>query len=73
MADKEVTFPEGSTLISVTDLKGVIQYCNRDFVDISGYSENELLKQNHNIVRHKDMPKAAFADLWETIKVDKPW
>lgn len=73
MAGKEKTFEEGATLISVTDLQGVIQYCNRDFIDISGYSEEELINSNHSIVRHSDMPKAAFEDLWATIKDDKPW
>lgn len=69
----EQQFAETSTLISITDLQGVIQYCNRDFINISGYSENELIGANHNIVRHADMPKAAFADLWETVKAGKPW
>lgn len=69
----ERTFSQGATLVSATDLKGVIQYCNRDFVEISGYSEQELINSNHHIVRHPDMPKAAFADLWNTIQADKPW
>lgn len=73
MAGNEKRFSEGATLVSVTNLDGVIQYCNRDFIDISGYSEKELLNSNHNIVRHKDMPKAAFADLWATVKNNKPW
>lgn len=73
MNGKERTFSPISTLVSVTDLKGVIQYCNRDFVEISGYSEQELINSNHHIVRHGDMPKAAFADLWATIQADKPW
>jgi len=73
MSGKQRVFAEGSTLISVTDLQGVIQYCNKDFVEISGYSEQELIGAHHNIVRHPDMPKAAFADLWQTIKDNKPW
>ncbi|GGI73723.1 methyl-accepting chemotaxis protein [Shewanella gelidii] len=73
MSQKERVFSEGATLVSTTDLKGVIQYCNKDFIEISGYSEGELLNQNHSIVRHPDMPPAAFADLWSTIKADKPW
>jgi len=59
--------------VSITDLQGVIQYCNRDFIEVSGYSEQELLNQNHHIVRHPDMPPAAFEDMWSTIKADKPW
>ena len=73
MEHKERTFGENATLVSVTDLDGVIQYCNRDFIEISGYSEDELIGANHNIVRHKDMPKAAFEDLWTTVKANKPW
>lgn len=73
MQGKERKFKQGSTLISITDLSGVIQYCNRDFVQISGYSEDELINANHHLVRHPDMPKAAFEDLWHTIKNDKPW
>ncbi len=73
MQGKEQKFKEGSTLISITDLSGVIQYCNKDFVQISGYTEQELVNSNHHIVRHPDMPKAAFEDLWHTIKSDKPW
>ncbi|WP_413283659.1 methyl-accepting chemotaxis protein [Vibrio sp. MA40-2] len=73
MTDKERTFGENATLISVTNLDGVIQYCNRDFIEISGYSEDELIGSHHNIVRHRDMPKAAFENLWSTVKADKPW
>lgn len=73
VTNKEVTFSQRSNLVSITDLQGVIQYCNRDFIEVSGYSEAELLNQNHHIVRHPDMPPAAFEDLWNTIKADKPW
>jgi aerotaxis receptor len=73
MSIKERKFSEKSTLISVTDVKGVIQYCNSDFIEISGFTEGELLNSHHNIVRHPDMPKAAFEDLWATIQKDKPW
>jgi len=67
------TFPEDQTLISVTDLKGRITYCNQNFVTISGYSRDELLGQPHNIVRHPDMPEEAFRDLWATIEAGRPW
>lgn len=70
---KEQTFAEGSNLVSVTDLNGVIQYANADFIQISGYSRDELVGENHHIVRHPDMPPAAFEDLWQTIKANKPW
>jgi len=62
-----------STLVSRTDLKGVITYANQAFIDISGYARGELLGAPHSIVRHPDMPAAAFADLWRTIGANKPW
>jgi aerotaxis receptor len=73
MANKERKLGDNVTLISVTNLDGIIQYCNHDFIVISGYSENELIGSNHNLVRHSDVPKAAFEDLWSTVKADKPW
>ena len=61
-------------IVTKTDLKGAITYANRAFIEISGFDEHELLGVNHNIVvRHPDMPPEAFADLWETVKVGKPW
>ena len=64
---------DDKTLVSVTNLKGVIIYGNHDFVDISGFSTDELLDENHNIVRHPDMPAAAFEDMWNTLKRNEPW
>ena len=61
------------TLVSVTDLKGRITYCNPAFIEASGYSREELLGQPHNIVRHPDMPEEAFRDMWETIQSGLPW
>ena len=55
-------------IVSKTDLKGRITYCNKIFVEISGYSESELLGQPHSIVRHPDMPKIVFKLLWDRIK-----
>ncbi|WP_374247335.1 methyl-accepting chemotaxis protein [Zoogloea sp.] len=69
----EVLLPPERLLVSRTDLKGVITYANRAFVDISGFSRSELLGQNHNIVRHPDMPPQAFEDLWRTLKAGRPW
>ena len=63
----------GSALISRTNLKGIITYVDQNFIDISGFSEDELLHKNHNIVRHPDMPEAAFKDLWDTVKDGRPW
>ena len=58
---------------SKTDIHGNLTYVNQDFINVSGYSEEELLGQPQNIVRHPDMPVEAFADLWRTIKRGKPW
>ncbi len=69
----EVEMQEGDMLVSKTNLKGMITYCNAAFIKISGYSEAELHGKNHNIVRHPDMPEAAFADLWEKLKAENPW
>lgn len=66
-------FPSDQTLISVTDLKGRITYCNANFVAVSGFSREELMGQPHNIVRHPDMPAEAFRDLWETVESGRPW
>ena len=69
----ETEVPEDELIISRTDLSGKITYANETFCDISGYNEEELLGKSHNIVRHPDMPTAAFKDLWETIKAGKQW
>lgn len=61
------------TLVSVTDLKGRIVYCNRAFIEASGYTREELLGQPHNLVRHPDMPQEAFRDLWATLSSRRPW
>ncbi|NOQ16513.1 MAG: PAS domain-containing protein [Methyloprofundus sp.] len=73
VTDHEVMMKEGTILVTRTNLKGVITYANDAFVEISGYSLDELVGSNHNIVRHPDMPSVAFQDLWETIKDLRPW
>jgi diguanylate cyclase (GGDEF)-like protein/PAS domain S-box-containing protein len=60
-------------IISKTDIKGKILYASRAFCDISGFSIDELIGKPHSIVRHKDMPKEAFEDLWNTIQKGKTW
>ncbi|OHE00789.1 MAG: PAS domain-containing sensor histidine kinase [Sulfurimonas sp. RIFCSPLOWO2_12_36_12] len=62
---------EKSNIISKTDIDGVITFVNDEFCNISGYSKNELIGQNHNIVRHPDVPKEKFNLLWETLKNKK--
>ncbi|MGE5505551.1 MAG: methyl-accepting chemotaxis protein [Actinomycetota bacterium] len=70
---REVMMRDGAILVSRTDLGGRITFANSDFVEISGFTEDELLGAPHNILRHPHMPKEAFADLWATIKAGKPW
>jgi aerotaxis receptor len=73
VTQREVAFPANTYLVSRTDLKGIITYANDAFVDISGFTRDELVGKNHNMVRHPDMPEAAFADLWATVKSGLPW
>lgn len=69
----ETEVPENELIISRTDLKGIITYVNETFAHISGYEPEELIGKPHNIIRHPDMPKSTFADLWATIKAGKTW
>ena len=69
----EVVMKESQFLVTKTDLKGIMTFVNRDFIDISGFSRDELVGKNHNMVRHPDMPAVAFEDLWNTVKEEKPW
>ncbi len=69
----ETAVPEDELIISRTDLSGKITYANETFCNISGYEEDELIGQSHNIVRHPDMPSLAFKDLWQTIQDKKQW
>ena len=73
VTQRERTFPASERLISTTDLNSNITYCNDAFVEISGFTREELLGQPHNLVRHPDMPPGVFAHMWETIKQGKPW
>ncbi|MGZ3789019.1 MAG: methyl-accepting chemotaxis protein [Bacteriovorax sp.] len=63
----------GEYIVSKTNLKGQITYINRPFMEISGFTEEELIGQPHNILRHPDMPQEAFKDLWATLQSGKPW
>ena len=69
----EVIVPDGEPLVSRTDTGGRITFVNRTFVNVSGFTEDELLGAPHNTVRHPAMPQAAFASLWATIKAGRPW
>ena len=73
ITDNEVSFDASVAITSTTDLKGALTYVNQDFLDISGFTAEELIGKNHNIVRHPEMPAAAFEDLWATVKAGKTW
>ncbi|RLA59741.1 MAG: chemotaxis protein, partial [Epsilonproteobacteria bacterium] len=73
VTDKEVLMKPGTILVTRTNLKGIITYANEAFIEISGFSRDELVGKNHNMVRHPDMPPAAFEDLWVCCKAGKPW
>jgi aerotaxis receptor len=73
VTDIETPFPEGKLIVSRTDLAGVITEMNQAFVDMSGYSADELLGAPHHILRHPDMPAPAFADLWDTVLAGEKW
>jgi len=70
--DEEVQF-DGRSLISETDLKGVITYVNRKFTEMTGYTKEEAIGQPHSMLRHPDMPKVAFEGMWKIIKTGKVW
>ncbi|NVJ52672.1 MAG: PAS domain-containing protein [Campylobacteraceae bacterium] len=70
---REVELDKKTMIVSETDEKGIIIYANDDFCSIAGYTKEELIGQPHNIVRHPDMPSAAFKDLWSTIQAGKIW
>jgi len=69
----ETPYPQGKLIVSRTDTSGVITQCNQSFVDMSGYTEAELIGQPHCILRHPDMPSAAFDDLWKTVQAGRQW
>lgn len=70
---EEHTFSDDTFLVSKTNPRGIITYANTTFIALSGYTENELLNQPHNMIRHPDMPKAAFQDLWTTVQAGTEW
>lgn len=68
----EVKF-EGGNMITETDLSGKITYVNRLFIEMSGYSKEELIGKPHSLIRHPDMPKCCFRLMWDTVKRGYPW
>ena len=71
--NKEIFLEENTMIVSETDTKGNILYANSDFCQIAGFSKDELIGHPHNLVRHEDMPKAAFKDLWNTVQTGETW
>ena len=69
----ETILDEFAFLVSETDEKGIITFANDDFCKLAGYTIDELVGQPHNLVRHKDMPKAAFKSLWDTVQRGDIW
>ncbi|EMN24345.1 methyl-accepting chemotaxis protein [Leptospira kirschneri] len=73
ITNQEIKVPINSVLISRTDMKGRISYVSQDFANISGFSEEEMLGEPHNLIRHPDVPPEIFREMWETIKNGNPW
>lgn len=73
ITNNEVPYPDGEEIISTTSLKGIITSFNDTFQKISGFEADELLNKNHNVIRHPDMPPAAFDDLWKSMKSNHHW
>ena len=73
VTNHEIELRDDTLIVSKTNLKGQITYINKDFLEISGFAEDELIGEPHNIVRHPDMPPEAYADLWDTLKAGRPW
>ncbi len=73
VTQQEFAFSDDATLMSTTDLNSYITYANDAFIDVSGFTPQEIAGQPHNLVRHPDMPPEAFADMWATLKQGLPW
>lgn len=73
VTQREFEFPDNATLMSTTDTESYVTYANAAFMQVSGFSHEEIQGQPHNVVRHPDMPKEAFADMWQTLKGGEPW
>ena len=73
VVDAEYDYPASAMLVSMTDTRGYITHGNAAFFETSGYSAEELIGENHNIIRHPDMPPEGFRDLWRTIGRGRPW
>jgi aerotaxis receptor len=70
--DEEIKFSKKKFIVSKTDIKGNITFVNKNFCDVSGYSEEELIGVPHNILRHPDMPRAVFFLIWSSLLRGEP-
>ncbi len=69
----ETPYPDGKLIVSTTSPDGIITHVNTSFIDMSGFTETELIGAPHSILRHPDMPPAAFKDLWDTVNKGEKW
>lgn len=70
---EEVPYPDGRLIVSRTDLQGVITHANAAFIEMSGYEREDLIGVSHHVLRHPEMPAAAFKDLWSTVSAGRKW
>ncbi len=73
VTDVEIPYPDGKLIVSRTDTSGIITHCNQSFIEMSGYTEAELIGVPHSILRHPDMPSIAFKGLWDDVEAGKIW
>lgn len=73
VSDREVAYPDGRLIVSMTDMRGVITHCNPSFVEMSGYAREELIGVAHSILRHPDMPAGVYRKLWDDLRGDRIW
>ncbi|MGD8430446.1 MAG: PAS domain-containing protein, partial [Ectothiorhodospiraceae bacterium] len=73
VSQRAVPVGTNANILSTTDQRGWISHVNQDFIDISGYTRDELIGQPHNILRHPDMPRLAFEDMWAKLKSGRSW
>jgi len=70
---REIMLEDNAFIVTETDSNGKILFANEEFCRVAEYEKEELIGQHHNLVRHPDMPKSAFQELWETVRVGKVW
>ena len=73
VTNREAAFPDDYILVSSTNVKGKITFVNDQFCEVAGYSREELMGKPHNMIRHPDVPPAAFSDMWSNLKKGRSW